>query len=70
MSQIQTADIASARATTSIKNLPINLFAAVMGISGLVLALRQASHQFGLSPMVAESTGVVAVVVFVILSLS
>ncbi|AXI03899.1 SLAC1 anion channel family protein [Aquirhabdus parva] len=70
MTHAQIADLPSAPSTTSIKNLPINLFAAVMGISGLVLALRQASHQFGLSPMAAESTGVVAVVVFVILSLS
>ena len=54
----------------SIKNLPVNLFASVMGIAGLSLAWRQASQEFGVSPLIAEVTGVIAIAVFVLLAMS
>jgi tellurite resistance protein len=56
------------RKTASIRNLPVNLFASVMGIAGLSIAWRQASHQFGVSPLMAEVAGALALIVFVVLS--
>ncbi len=48
----------------SIRNLPVNLFASVMGIAGLSLAWRQASQQFGATPLIAETIGILALAVF------
>ena len=70
MSQTQIADASSFKPIASIKNLPVNLFASVMGISGLVMAWRQASHQFGASPLISEAIGLIAVIVFLILIFS
>jgi tellurite resistance protein len=47
--------------------LPVNLFAAVMGVSGLTSAWRQASHQFGTSSLIDGAIGCVAVAIFVLL---
>jgi tellurite resistance protein len=52
----------------SIQYLPVNLFASVMGVAGLTLAWRQASHQFGTSPLVDAAIGSIAVAIFVLLS--
>lgn len=54
----------------SIKNLPVNLFASVMGIAGLSIAWHQASLEFGISLVISEATGILALVVFVILGAS
>jgi len=51
----------------SIKNLPVNLFASVMGIAGLSIAWRQASQEFGVTPLISTATGMLAIVVFVVL---
>jgi tellurite resistance protein len=51
----------------SIQYLPVNLFASVMGISGLATAWRQASHQFGASPLIDAAVGSVAVALFALL---
>jgi len=51
----------------SIKNLPVNLFASVMGIAGLSIAWRQASQVYGVSQLFAQVAGVAAVVVFLLL---
>ena len=53
--------------SASIKNLPVNLFASVMGIAGLSIAWRQAAHAYGVSPLFAQVAGVAAVVVFLLL---
>jgi tellurite resistance protein len=53
----------------SVQFLPVNLFASVMGISGLSLAWRQASKLFGTSPVIADIIGFVAVLVFIALSI-
>ena len=55
------------RGAASLQHLPVNLFAAVMGISGLSLAWRQAARQFGASPRVGEAIGGLAVAIFVLL---
>lgn len=55
---------------TSLRHLPVNLFASVMGIAGLSIAWRQASQAFGVSPLMAEAAGIAALVVFVVLALS
>ncbi|SDC99837.1 tellurite resistance protein [Cupriavidus sp. YR651] len=54
----------------SVKHLPVNLFASVMGISGLALAWRLAAHQYGVSPVVSGVIGLVAVIAFLILAIS
>jgi tellurite resistance protein len=56
--------------TTSIKALPVNLFAAVMGLSGLSLAWSLAHHTLGISGAVGQGTGALAILVFVVLSLA
>lgn len=38
-----------------------------MGIAGLSIAWRQASHEFGVSPLISDAAGVLALVVFVVL---
>jgi tellurite resistance protein len=68
MSSMQIADAQAARPLTSIKNLPINLYASIMGVSGLVLAWRQATHQFGASPHISETISAIALGMFVLLS--
>lgn len=55
------------RKSASVKHLPVNLFASVMGIAGLSLAWRQASQAFGASPWIADVAGWLALVVFVVL---
>jgi tellurite resistance protein len=53
----------------SVQFLPVNLFASVMGISGLSLAWRQASKLFGTSLIIADIIGIAAVLIFIVLSL-
>ncbi|CAH1203823.1 Tellurite resistance protein TehA [Paenibacillus allorhizoplanae] len=53
----------------SVQFLPVNLFASVMGISGLSLAWRQASKLFGTSLVIADIIGIAAVLMFIVLSL-
>ncbi|WP_268795695.1 hypothetical protein [Paenibacillus sp. Soil766] len=53
----------------SIQFLPVNLFASVMGISGLSSAWGQASKLFGTSPVIADMIGIVAILMFIALSI-
>jgi tellurite resistance protein len=52
-----------------VKNLPVNLFGAVMGLAGLSLAWRLASNVFGTSTIIAEAVGIAAIGVFIALAL-
>ncbi|MEC0264933.1 SLAC1 anion channel family protein [Paenibacillus anseongense] len=54
----------------SVQFLPVNLFASVMGISGLALAWRQASKLFGAPLVIADMIGIIAVLAFIILSIA
>ena len=54
---------------SSVKHLPVNLFAAVMGLSGLALAWRLAQAHYGTGGFVADAVGLLAVGVFVVLAL-
>lgn len=56
-------------AATSIKHLPVNLFGAVMGLSGLALAWRLAQSHYGASAFVADAIGLFATGVFVALAI-
>lgn len=49
----------------SVKNLPVNLFASVMGLAGLSLAWRLAHDVFGASAMIADAIGILAILAFV-----
>ncbi|GLX67872.1 SLAC1 anion channel family protein [Paenibacillus glycanilyticus] len=53
----------------SIEFLPVNLFASVMGISGLSLAWREAGKLFGTSAVIADICGILAIIIFVALSI-
>ncbi|MFH0133205.1 SLAC1 anion channel family protein [Variovorax sp. VaC1] len=53
----------------SIKNLPVNLFAAVMGLSGLAMGWRFAHTAFGVSRVVADAIGLFATFLFVVLAI-
>lgn len=53
----------------SVKNLPVNLFASVMGLAGLSLAWRLASRVFDASMVIADVVGIAAIVVFIALAL-
>lgn len=52
----------------SIRNLPVNLFGAVMGLSGLSLAWRLAARTLDTDPAIGEAIGVVAVIAFLLLA--
>ena len=53
----------------SIRHLPVNLFASVMGLSGLALAWRLAHGSLGAPAVVGEAIGAFAWGVFVLVSL-
>ena len=53
----------------SVRNLPVSLFASVMGLSGLALAWRVAHGSLGAPAVVGEAIGVLAVAVFLLISL-
>jgi tellurite resistance protein len=57
------------RTFSSVQFLPVNLFASVMGISGLSSAWGQASKLFGTSPAIADLIGIVAILMFIVLSI-
>ena len=63
------ASARQARAQGSIRNLPVNLFASVMGLSGLALAWRLAHGSLGAPAFVGEAIGALALGVFVLLAL-
>jgi tellurite resistance protein len=54
---------------SSVRNLPVNLFASVMGLSGLALAWRLAHGLLGAPAFVGEAIGAFALGVFVLVSL-
>ncbi len=56
--------------TSSIRNLPVSLFASVMGISGLALAWRLAHSSLGAPALIGEAIGAFAVGVFLLVSLA
>ena len=58
------------RGKASVRHLPLNLFASVMGLSGLTLAWRVAHPSLGLPAFVGEAVGALAVVVFVLLAVA
>jgi len=60
---------ASSKPPVSLKNLPINLFASVMGISGLSLAWRLAAHEFRTNIWISHGIGIVAFGVFLLLAM-
>ncbi|WP_295950783.1 SLAC1 anion channel family protein [Rhodoferax sp.] len=58
----------SSPGATSIRNLPVNLFGSVMGLSGLALAWRLAHNSLGAPAWVGEAIGAFAVGVFLLLA--
>ncbi len=64
------AETLTRTSTTSIKNLPINLFGSVMGLAGLGLAWRLSGQFYGYGAVLGEVLGGLAGLVFVLLTLS
>ena len=58
-----------AQKKASIRNLPVNLFASVMGIAGTSIVWRQAGQEFGASPLIANGVGFLAIALFILLGL-
>jgi tellurite resistance protein len=52
----------------SVRNLPVNLFASVMGLAGLSIAWRVASQEFGVTPLIPSVVSAVAVITFLTIS--
>lgn len=57
-------------ARASVRNFPVNLFASVMGLSGLGLAWRLAHRTLGAPAWIGEAVGLFAAAVFVLVSLT
>lgn len=51
--------------STSIRHLPVNLFASIMGIAGLSMAWQTAHKVFGAGAFVAQVSGILALAVFI-----
>ncbi|NBD24804.1 SLAC1 anion channel family protein [Paenibacillus glycinis] len=62
------AAVPKQRSIGSVQFLPVNLFASVMGMSGLSLAWRQASKLYGISTVTADVIGIVAILMFLAVS--
>lgn len=56
--------------TASVRNLPVNLFASVMGLSGLALAWRFAHSSLAVPAIIGEAIGMLALGVFVLIALA
>ena len=69
MSTAHPASVATARPASSIKNLPVSLFAAVMGLAGLTLAWRGATNLLGADPAIATGFGMLSVLAFLAVGL-
>ncbi len=54
----------------SLRNLPVNLFGSVMGLSGLALAWRLAHESLAVPAFVGEAIGFFSIAVFVLLGLA
>jgi tellurite resistance protein len=52
----------------SVRNLPVNLFASVMGLAGLALAWRLAHGSLGAPALIGEAIGAIALGVFLLLA--
>ena len=57
-----------AQREASVRNLPVSLFASVMGLSGLALAWRIAHHSLGAPALIGEAIAAFAVGVFLLIS--
>ncbi|SDO73673.1 tellurite resistance protein [Rhodoferax sp. OV413] len=60
--------VLSPPSVSSVRNLPVNLFASVMGLSGLGLAWRLAHSSLGAPALVGEAIGAFAVGIFLLLA--
>jgi len=70
MESAQSSSAIKARALPSVRYLPVGLFGAVMSVAGLSLAWRLASKAYGADIAVSNAIGVVALLLFAVLSLS
>lgn len=55
---------------TSLRNLPVNLFASVMTLAGLALAWRSAARQFHADLRISNAIGILALAVFALLTVA
>ncbi len=67
MNRAMAAEIGTINKLSSVKFLPVNLFGSVMGLAGLSLAWRLSHKVFGSSATIADITGIVAILAFIVL---
>ncbi|MCU6502530.1 SLAC1 anion channel family protein [Rugamonas sp. A1-17] len=60
---------AAARATPSLRHLPVSLFGSVMSVAGLALAWRLAGKTYGTGAAVSNALGIAALALFAVLAL-
>ena len=70
MKAAQTSHAHQTRAMPSIQHLPISFFGAVMSIAGLSLAWRLASKEYDAGLALSNAIGIIALSMFVVLTLS
>jgi hypothetical protein len=71
MEAARPAPVAAAPAvSTTLSYLPVGLFGAVMGLTGLALAWRLAHQAFGAPAVVGQAIGAIAVAAFVVLAVA
>ncbi|MES2069106.1 MAG: SLAC1 anion channel family protein [Pseudomonadota bacterium] len=70
MESVQSRHPLPARALPSARYLPISLFGSVMSVAGLSLAWRLASKTYGADIAVSNSIGIIALLLFAVLSVS
>lgn len=61
-------DSSSSKTSGSIRNLPVNLFASVMGLSGLAMAWRLAHASLGAPALIGEAIAAIAIAAFLLVS--
>lgn len=66
----QSSHAIPARALPSVRYLPISLFGSVMSVAGLSLAWRLASKTYGANIAVSNTIGIIALLLFAVLTLS
>ncbi|MYM69660.1 C4-dicarboxylate ABC transporter [Pseudoduganella sp. FT55W] len=70
MESASTSAALPARALPSARYMPVSLFGSVMSVAGLALAWRLASKYYGANTAVADSIGMLALLLFGVLSIS
>ena len=70
MEAARPAVAAAPAASTTLSYLPVGLFGAVMGLTGLAVAWRLAHQAYGAPAVVGQAIGALAIVTFAVLAIA